>query len=347
MKTQTFFGWIFSLAILFSFSLSSCTKEGPAGIAGKDGKDGEDGIDGQDGTATCVTCHNNTQSLSVRTMQWENSLHATGGHISHNNGECAVCHTSQGYRGFLNGTYDPLASGAKIASPNPPNCYTCHKIHDTYTTADLVLTKSGSVSLFNTNESVDFGKGSLCASCHQGRKINPFPVIGGPDVTITSPYYTLHHGTQANLVTGLGLVNIGEGLAINNPHGSITDQCVSCHMAPGTGAESGGHTMKMRNASNGLNTASCVGCHTNASSLNTNVNNLQAQVSGLLDDLRVKLEAKGILAPSGSPKPGTYSPALTGAFLNYKAISEDGSRGIHNPGFTVKLLQNSIAAVND
>ena len=349
MKVLNRISWMLGLMLVASMTFMSCTKEGPAGLPGtdgKDGKDGEDGINGQDGTATCITCHDNTQSLSVRTLQWENSFHATGGAFNRNTGACAVCHTSQGYRGYLAGTYDPLATGAKIDNPNPPNCYTCHDIHETYTPADLALTMSGAVALYNSTESFDFGKGSQCASCHQGRTISNFPVIGGPDLTITNTRYSVHHGPQANTITGIGLFNIGEGLSNSLHTTMVTDQCVTCHMAPGTGAESGGHTMWMRNASNGLNTAGCITCHTDAAALAADVTALQTQVTDLLTELKAKLDAKGITAPgSDNSLSGTYPPVVAGALVNYRAISEDKSKGVHNPTYIVKLLQNSIAAI--
>ncbi|MBZ0243941.1 MAG: hypothetical protein K8F24_12040, partial [Bacteroidales bacterium] len=199
-----------AMAILFMASLSfvSCTKEGPAGIPGKNG---EDGINGQDGTAGCITCHDNSQTLFAKTSQWESSIHATGGNFVRNTGDCATCHTSQGFLGFHDGSYDPNADGAAVSNPNPPNCYTCHNVHETYTEADWTLTVSGPVTMHNTTQTPDFGAGSLCASCHQGREVTPFPVEGGDDITITGIRYGVHYGTQANVLKGTGLFEPGTG----------------------------------------------------------------------------------------------------------------------------------------
>ncbi|MBS4056936.1 MAG: hypothetical protein KGZ82_06435 [Bacteroidales bacterium] len=346
MKKVNFFMMMLATTLLASFMFVSCTKEGPAGVAGKDGKDGEDGINGTDGTATCIQCHDNTQGLAAKSLQWEKSFHATGDAFARNTGECAICHTSQGFRGNLDGSYDYTASGAKISNPNPPNCYTCHSIHETYTPADIALTVSGAVALRNTTESFDFGKGSICASCHQGRTVDPFPVVGGADVTVTNTRYGVHHGPMANVFTGKGLFMVGDGLSNSLHTTMITDACVTCHMADGYGDQSGGHAMWMRNESGSLNTAGCVACHTDAAALAADVTALQAEVTALLAELKLKLDAAGITAAgSDNSVAGTYSVTVAGACLNYKALTEDKSLGVHNPTFVVKLLQNTIAAL--
>lgn len=349
MKKINFFMMMLATTLLASFMFVSCTKEGPAGVAGKDGKDGEDGINGTDGTATCIQCHDNTQEIFARTNQWEHSTHALGGNYERNTGECAVCHTSQGFLGNLDGSYDWTATGAMINNPNPPNCYTCHKIHDTYTPADLAFTVTGAVAMRNVTETFDFGAGSLCASCHQGRTVDPFPIAGGADITVSGSRYGIHHGPQANVFTGKGLFLIGDGLANSLHTTMITDACVTCHMADPYGVQAGGHTMFLGYDYHGtpmLNTAGCKACHTDNAALLASVTELQTEVAGLLAELKLKLDAAGITAAgSDNSISGTYSAEVAGACLNYKALTEDKSLGVHNPTFVVKLLQNTIAAL--
>ncbi|MEZ5197436.1 MAG: hypothetical protein R2764_13885 [Bacteroidales bacterium] len=79
---------------------------GKDGANGADGADGEDGIDGADGTTTCIQCHDNSEVMFARTNQWEHSTHANGGNYERNEGECAICHTSQGFLGNLDGSYN-------------------------------------------------------------------------------------------------------------------------------------------------------------------------------------------------------------------------------------------------
>lgn len=350
MKVLNKLSFLLTFLLIASMAMVSCTKEGPAGLAGKDGKDGkdgEDGINGLDGTATCMQCHNSTQAIDARVMQWEKSFHATGDAFARNTGDCATCHTSQGFRGKLDGTYDYTATGAIINNPNPPNCYTCHNIHENYTPGDLALTVSGAIAMNNVEGTHDFGKGSICASCHQARPLSPFPTVGGGDYVINNAYWGLHHGTQSNVLTGLGLFNIGSGLE-NGPHTNmITESCVTCHMAAGYGDQSGGHAMWMRNEAGALNTAGCVSCHTNATELKNKTTALQADVTALLGQLKEKLVAAGAInATTEAPIAGTYSQVVAGCLINYKAVSEDKSLGVHNPGFVKKLLENSIDALN-
>jgi hypothetical protein len=42
---------------------------------------------------------------------------------------------------------------------------------------------------------------------------------------------------------------------------------------------------------------------------------------------------------------GTYTPEVAGAVLNYKALSEDRSLGVHNPSYVKRVLQNTMEAI--
>jgi hypothetical protein len=336
-----------TMIFVASLTFMSCTKEGPAGIPGKDG---EDGINGQDGTAGCIECHDNSQALFAKTIQWEKSIHATGGNFERNTGDCATCHTSQGFLGYhVTGDYDPSAAGAAISNPNPPNCYTCHKVHDSYTPADWELTMTGQIAMHNTTQTPDFGTGSQCASCHQGREVNPFPVEGGEDITISNTRYGVHHGPQANVVKGTGLFEPGTGYS-SHPHGTqITNTCVTCHMAEAFGTQAGGHTMYLGydyHGSTVLNTAGCVGCHPNVEEYVVKTEELQNEVQEMLLELKAMLDEIGATNPgSDNSVAGTYSPEVAGAVLNYKALTEDRSLGVHNPTYVKKVLQNTMEAI--
>ena len=87
MKVLNKISFLLTFLLVASMTFVSCTKEGPAGLAGKDGKDGkdgEDGINGLDGTATCMQCHDNSQAVDARVLQWESSFHATGDAFARN-----------------------------------------------------------------------------------------------------------------------------------------------------------------------------------------------------------------------------------------------------------------------
>ncbi len=288
MKKANLIYLLSSMVFVAMMVVTSCTKEGPQGPAGKDGTNGTNGTNGTDGTTTCVECHANDQALFARENQWSHSVHATGGNYERNTGECAICHTSQGFLGNLDGSYDWTAAGAMISNPNPQNCYTCHQIHTTYTSADLALTVSGAVELRNTGgQTFDFGEGSLCASCHQGRTVDPFPTVGGDDIVVADSRYGIHHGPQANTLSGEGFFKVGTGYPAAHPHfASNANACVTCHMAEAYGTQAGGHTWNMTYMLHGaedLNTAGCMvtGCHTDAGSVVDNFDALEVEVHGL------------------------------------------------------------------
>lgn len=354
MKYTTTFKLIL-FGFICAFMATSCVKEGPMGPAGADGADGTNGTNGTDGTAGCVVCHSDNQALFARENQWAASMHALGTAFERNTGECAVCHTSQGFLGNLDGSYDWTAAGAKIDNPNPQNCYTCHNIHSTYTAADLSLTVTGPVELRNTGgKTHDYGKGSVCASCHQGRTVDPWPVAGGDSISVSGTRYGVHHGPQGNTIAGvgMGLFEVGDGL-VNSAHSTaIADACVTCHMADAYGTQSGGHTMWMGYDYHGtieLNTAGCfaAACHADGEDVQTLAEEYQTEIKVLLAELKVLLDDAGATkAGSDNSVTGKYSAVVAGALLDYKALTEDGSFGIHNPKYIKKLLENLIDALN-
>ncbi len=342
LKSNHFYiSFTFIAAILFVFI--SCTKEGPQGPPGKDG---EDGINGQDGTASCIQCHDNSQVWEAKVLQWSASVHATGGNFERNDAECAACHTSQGFlQRMANGTHE---ADGKVLNPNPPNCYTCHNIHSTYTPADYSFTYADPLNLWINDQPVDFGKGNLCANCHQPRIPDPLPVVGGGDFTITSPYWGAHHGPQAAILGGTGGYEVGSGYSNSNHTTAVTDGCVVCHMAEAYGDQAGGHTMKMHYEYHGkekLNTAGCVACHPNADGLAALIEITQDDINNLLGNLKGILLDQGLIDSTDRVIPGTMTADQAGAVMNYNMVREDGSEGIHNHKYAKALLENSIESL--
>ena len=67
---------------------------------------------------------------------------------------------------------------------------------------------------------------------------------------------------------------------------------------------------------------------------------------GCLAELSDALIAKGMLSEEDDPVVGEYPEAEAAALWNYIYIShEDKSKGVHNPGYTIALLQASIDAL--
>lgn len=338
MKNFRFLTMFMSVAVIVSLIfVVACTKEGPQGPAG------EDGIDGQDGNATCGVCHDNSETVETKIGQWERSFHATSGLQFENRTTCAPCHTSQGFKEAL--ALDSSATLAAIEDPANINCYTCHKIHDTYAVDDWELRVSQPSPFWLTGETVDLGKANLCIKCHQERTSYAIPDVNNPTgtYTVTSKRFGPHYGVQGTSISGIGFYKVGEGY-MNSTHSGIEDACINCHMASAVGYATGGHTWIIEDEEEGLNTNGCVECHT-AEEAETLIADLNVELTDLMTQLGTKLVAAGIYNPSstsGYAVPGDYTNSVAGAYWNFMCVYSDGSGGVHNPKFIKTLLTNSI-----
>jgi hypothetical protein len=248
-----------------------------------------------------------------------------------------------------------------IADPLPPNCYTCHQIHRTYTTDDWALTQEEPVTTWVGNHTLDFGKSNLCISCHQSRTYSPAlpdPNTGGT-VNITSSRYGPHHGPQGLMLPGLtGYEVPGPTPYENSAHTLLlanagANACVACHMAAAGGSAGeeygtfvGGHSFRVAGESGNINFAACSACHTVAADLTALVDDRQAQIEAKMAELRQLLIDRGLLNPTTDLAiPGTFEGHEAGALFNYRFVQEDQSLGVHNFKYAYALLTNAIAAL--
>jgi hypothetical protein len=333
MKKLNYFTSLISAAAVVSLlTFAACTKEGPQGPPG------------EDGNATCGTCHDNSETVETAIGQWENSKHGFGGTNFENAPGCAPCHTSQGFKEAL--ALDSTATSAAIENPASINCYTCHKIHDTYTAEDWNTRVTDPSPFWLTGETADLGKANLCIKCHQQRISYQIPDVTNPEgtYTVSSTRFGPHHGPQGTTLTGNGFYLVGSGY-MNSSHAGITDACINCHMASPVGYASGGHTWIIDSEEEGMNFNGCLNCHT-ADEAETLKDELNVEVTDLMTQLGTKLYAAGIYNPegtSGYAVKGDYTNRVAGAYWNFISIIEDKSGGVHNPKFVKKLLENTIA----
>lgn len=324
--------------------ISSCTKEGP------EGKPGLDGIDGKDGAESCSSCHNFSEILLAKISQYQNSVHAKGATLDHNNQGCGHCHTSMGFRNFLSdGTI------ATVNNPTPINCRTCHPIHESYTLNDYGLRTSAPVNLLLGEGQYDYGNSNLCANCHQAHDLNPYPVAGGDSLTIASKYYGPHHAPHVNMLIGKGAYPIPGSMAyLNSPHTrAVKGGCVTCHMSDATGNWAGGHQMNIKYKNSSGTTVyqytGCLssGCHETTAEVTAKINPNRAEIQGLLSELKTKLLEKDLMDADGYIRPNKKMSQMDLAcFINYKFVSEDNSYGAHNYRFTKALLVNTLEYIN-
>ncbi len=328
--------WIIVALSVMVALLASCA--GPAGPPGPAGPAGPPGT-----AVSCSKCHNDTTVVLAKQIQAANSVHMTGSAFERSQKDCAICHTNEGFNERI--AAGKMEIAGDIKDPTPPNCRTCHKIHSTFTENDFALRTSDPVKIQLTGDTVDLGKGNICASCHQPRWAEKVPQVGGADIEIKSIRFGPHHGVQSTMVAGVAAY--GEKFTGSSVHyKAVKDGCTTCHMANAYGNQAGGHTLNMAYDYHGHeldNVAGCLSCHEGIK--NFDRNGLQTDVKALAEELKKLLIAKGIMNPEdGLAKPGKYPSGLVGAFWNYKLVEDDGSHGVHNPQFTKAILKAAIDA---
>lgn len=360
MKTNRFlkFLTLAFCAVAFAFVTGCEGPEGPVGPKGDKGDTGDTGAtgaagaDGADANETCKQCHNEeTLVLNAKMQQFEAGDHAMGTYYTRG-GECAACHNNEGFLARIddNGPTD-IYSFAGPAETQI-SCYTCHPIHDSYTTDDWGLTLATKIdsTILGTKTAaitpkafLDKGNSNMCFQCHQSRDRGNVPVPGQTeDVEITSSHWGPHYGVQGNVFHASGGVNLtgSEDYPAEDAgkHTGIETGCIQCHMYEGD------HSLKVDNKS-------CAPCHTE-SEAETKYDALHTEIDGLKVQLAEALVAAGAMTKTTdsegdhySPKPGTYSAVVASGVWNYMVVYQDHGYGVHNPGYTRALLKNSIEAL--
>jgi hypothetical protein len=352
------FTYLFSLTltafILAAVVIIGCEgPAGPAGAAGADGKDGVDGTDGVDANATCTECHNEDSDVFVRTLQAANSKHQTGGAFERSDADCAACHTHEGFLDRMES--GEMEASADIKQPSPPQCRTCHKIHINYDASDFAIRYPDPVELWINSVTVDLGVGNMCANCHQPRIPEPMYVIGGDSIDIDNMRWGPHHGPQSAMLYGTSAYEVAGSVSYPTPGGTThaSAGCTQCHMPDAYGNQAGGHTFAMTYLYHGHDedwVAGCTDCHSTIEDFD--YNGVQTQVSTLLDSLHHVLMNEGLLDEDGylvadDDAPLRVSPEEAGFLYNFKFIEEDLSMGVHNPGYAMALLKNSLEALSN
>lgn len=323
MKHYVTISAVFIVTILLIVFLGCEGKEGPIGPAGKDSA----GVN-----ASCGTCHGVSTSVLAKQVQWEKSVHATGGaYVRGTSASCAPCHSSEGFTMKLAGM---AAEG--IPDPTPVNCRTCHNIHKNFDIADYALTTTDAVELTGDipmAATFDMGKGNLCVNCHQTRERNyGLDPNGSGEIEISSSHWGPHHGPQSNILLGVGGFEISGSVSYeHSPHKTVVaDGCVTCHMVNDS------HTFEPDDDA-------CESCHGGDFDYEAK----QTEIAELYEELNQALVKEGILAGDAEegyhPVSGqTTTMAKAGALFNARIFVDEGSMGVHNYKYSKALLQNSI-----
>jgi hypothetical protein len=346
------FTYLFSLT-LTAFFLAALVIIGCEGPAGPPGADGADGQDGTDANATCTQCHNDDSEVFVKSLQAGNSKHMTGGAFERSDADCAACHTHEGFLDRMES--GEMEASTDIADPSPPNCRTCHKIHMNYDASDFAIRYPDPVQLWVNDVAVDLGVSNQCANCHQPRIPDPMFTIGGDSIDIDDMRWGPHHGPQSAMLWGTSAYEVAGSMSYPAAGGTThaSAGCEQCHMPDAYGTQAGGHTFKMSYEYHGRESdwvAGCTDCHSSIEDFD--YHDVQTQVSTLLDSLHHVLMAEGLLDEDGylvadEDAPLRVSPEEAGFLYNFKFIEEDLSMGVHNPGYAMALLKNSLEALAD
>lgn len=341
------------LRLLFGaafLALATGACEGPEGPAGPAGDTGPRGPAGIDAASQCTDCHASDETLVVIEQLFSQSPHGFGNYElrgpDYAGGSCVACHTSQGFVAAATGTTADFTGGAASMT-----CRTCHQIHTTMSGDDFALTTTGTVDLRIGDAAVDYGRGAVCALCHQGRAPSFIPSVGEGGQSEIPPRYGLHRGPQATIFAAAPGLPVFPGTetvptAPFSSHltfdGDVVRACVGCHMqsTERTGNSAGGHTWGMvYSGGTVLNDGTCDACHVDVTAA---YNDITGRVQALMDDLEACLFAEGVVDAEGSAVTGaTADDDLLAAYLIFQAVGADGSSGAHHPVYVPAILTNA------
>jgi hypothetical protein len=306
---------------------------------------------------TCGKCHEGEHHPYL--TEWEESAHgnALENHGA-SNSRCQGCHEGVGGAVRLSGDLSEFYGSGSVERPDttlqPIVCQTCHNPHSgdnpgqLRTFADVALVEANGVEEPTVE---DGGAGKICMQCHHARHSAEEQLLEGDD------HFGPHASNQGDMLAGKsgyeGVATAGFdwGRAI---HLYVENSCKTCHLNTqefaGSGPAVTGHTFEPT-------VEACKYCHgviTDFSDIpasddfdgNGLVEGLQVEVEGLLELLTEALIADGldttgtdIAVAIGDTSKSTYLQREAGYNLIF--VEDDGSMGVHNPRYAIKLLQQS------
>ena len=316
----------------------------------------------------CSSCHDNPWRYP-QVAQWKNSMHfapvyegRTVADSLRNNiaSDCNRCHDGRNHIDYTKKTVGGPNVFTKPAlvkgDMTTIGCPTCHDPHGN--TNDFALRNHPSDTLANGYSYAFTDAGKNCMTCHQSRRnAKTYITVKG---SFSSTWGT-HGSPQGDVLMGQNFATFGFPFT-SGSHKNIGGACVGCHMATTTDTGTvtrdkvGGHSMNLHDAaSNYDHTTGCNGCHPGKTSFedfvapedfdgNTIIESWQKEVDGCLKNLRIALPPVGLDSVNWQLiARDSMNLNLRKAFWNYQMITNDKSRGMHNPFLTINVLQVSKA----
>ncbi|MCG3146830.1 MAG: hypothetical protein PCFJNLEI_00264 [Verrucomicrobiae bacterium] len=230
---------------------------------------------------------------------------------------------------------------------------------------------AGSIVLSNQ------GASATCMYCHNSRNL-PEQLSGGNPYyrsTRSGQISGPHLSPVSEVLNGLGALTYG--VPMGNTFHTYGANCISCHMYPNPAIGAAGHnqvgdhTFKMYYMDGDTkveNLAACNQCHAGSFAVdkfdfkslaakdwdgNGNVDGIQTETLGLLGSLETMLNTTGLQSITNElgDTTGFRTNGLSAVFevreaqlkatWNWMLITRDNSKGVHNPLFTLRLLQNT------
>lgn len=292
-------------------------------------------------------------SAPDRTAQWKASAHSRITPSEPPLGTrdtCVKCHTGPGFA--------KQTTKASEVTAAPIGCNDCH---DFAGTKERKLRIAGTATLPN-KKALAAGTAATCIACHNSRRdtSDPATLKGG-----SAP----HSSPQADLLMGTNAYEYPGTRYTNSVHVAIADSCVACHMAPAAGdpTDAGGHSFRMKTKGGVENVNACRPCHPDVKGFdrtaygdydgNGKTEGIQTEVHRLLTKVETAItklaNATKVVDEHGkigfqdaAGKAVTVAdPKVLQAAYNWLFVEADKSLGVHNPSYTVQLLQSTYKAV--
>ncbi|MCB2211211.1 ammonia-forming cytochrome c nitrite reductase subunit c552 [bacterium] len=299
--------------------------------------------------STCMPCHER------QLEEWQMSGHANaGGNLEgfreehYAGGSCAPCHTGEGFIAAndpAHADYDGPYSWV--------GCQTCHDPHNANNPGQLRNVDPVYVEFhpgYDPEEDGEMGTmdgyfaGQTCAQCHHARR-DTDNVLN--QIAEGYGHFGPHSSPQMDMFIGYGCYEIdGYEYERENSHQNVLSNeeengCVACHMVRfeelhGEEAEHVYHQFAPEGAA-------CYGCHS-LDPGDFDKGGVQTDTEAKMNELAAALGYTDYMdfeANFDSQADGVTVPEREAAYALVFVIS-DGSHGIHNPSYSMDLLQNAI-----
>jgi len=313
-------------------------------------------------TAVCATCHDDDH-YHVYPSQWNEAGHSNiPPYPAGNRTDCRGCHNGAQFVQF--------ADGEEITKQAPVDitCATCHDPHESF--GDTPEADNGRFqirivdgTLSNGMEIMDGGKGKLCMNCHQSRK------DGATYTNEPHGHYGPHYAPQADMLIGKNAATFGKELPSSAHLAATENACIDCHMYEAEGHvehnpdgslnTAGMHSFSMVSKEGQDNVAACLDCHGEIGETfgekkyfygGTADHDKDGVEEGLQDEVHGMLDMLGAMLPDADVHADvdeTWTVTELKAAFNHRLVYYDHSYGIHNPAFTVALLNLSMEALEN